>query len=105
MLIPEPRGEEFDVLSWMRIYSLEYIDEIGIGVDVVEPTGDEERLDLTYDFRSDLGPAEEPVLPPHRNSPQCSFKEIRINRHLRGQTGTRRAPPDGRAVSDSLTCL
>jgi hypothetical protein len=77
----------------MCINPLEHIDEVDVRVDGVELAGDEDPLDLAHDFRTKLCPAEKPVFPPHGNSPQCSFKEIRINRHLRGQTGTRRAPP------------
>ena len=50
-----------DAESWMSIEALEYIDEVGIRVDFVEPTGLKEALNNTDISCPNLSPAEEPV--------------------------------------------
>jgi hypothetical protein len=43
--------------------ALEDVDEVVIGVDLVQPAGDDQALDDADVFGPELGPAEEPVLP------------------------------------------
>jgi hypothetical protein len=43
--------------------ALEDVDEVVVGVDVVQPAGDDQALDDADVFGPELGPAEEPVLP------------------------------------------
>ena len=67
VLLPQPWGELRDIGGRVLADALEHIDQIGIGVDVVQATGGDQALRDPHVFRADLGPAEEPVAAAHRH--------------------------------------
>jgi len=62
-LLPESRREFVDAVGWMLSNALENVDEVVVGVDVVQPTGDDQALDEADVFGPEFGPAEEPIFP------------------------------------------
>ena len=44
-LLPQARGEFCDAAGGMHADALQDIDEVGVGIDVVQATSDDERLD------------------------------------------------------------
>jgi len=47
----------------MSANALQHIDQIGVGIDVLQPAGDQQALDDADVFGPDLGPVEQPVAP------------------------------------------
>ena len=43
--------------------ALQDVDQVGVGIDAVEPAGDDQALDDADVFGAQLGPAEEPRSP------------------------------------------
>ncbi len=66
----------------MRVDTLEDVDEIHIGIDVVQDTGRDQALCPADFLGAHLGPTEEPVLPPHRNRAERSLEVVRVDGHL-----------------------
>ena len=58
MLFPQPRREFGNAARGMHGDALQNVDEVGIGIDVVQSAGDDERLDDADVLRTELGPAE-----------------------------------------------
>ena len=63
MLLPQSRREFRDPGSRVLRDPLEHIDEIGVGIDVVEATGDDQALDDADISGTEFGPAEKPGAP------------------------------------------
>lgn len=61
-LLPQPGRELLDLGLGMLVDALEHVDEVRVGIDVVEHAGGEQALDLADLLRAELRPAEEPVL-------------------------------------------
>lgn len=68
VLLPQPGGELHDLGGRVLADALEHIDQINIGVDVVQAAGGDQALRDAYVFGPELGPAEEPVVPLMLNS-------------------------------------
>ena len=66
----------------MRVDSLEHINKIGEWVDLKEFAGRKQRLNPPHGSRTELGPAEHPVLSAERNGTNRPLKMVRIERHL-----------------------
>ena len=45
VLFPQARGEFCDAAGGMHTDALQDIDEVGVGVDAVQPAGDDQTLD------------------------------------------------------------
>ena len=60
MLLPQSRRELGDVARGVQGDSLQHVDEVGVGVDSVQTTGDDEGLDDADVLGAEFGPAEEP---------------------------------------------
>ena len=68
--------------------------KIGSRVDAQPPTGRDQALDYPDGLRSDLRPAEEPVLPSERQKPQAALQTVRVDRDIGvGQPRLQLAPP------------
>ena len=80
--LPSPRREFAHPRLWLSFDSLQDIDEVEIGIDLVKNARCDEALDLANTFRSELRPTEEPVLPPHRDGAESSFEMIRVDRYI-----------------------
>jgi len=63
--------------------ALQYIDQVGVGIDAVQPAGDDQALDDTDLFGAQLGPAEEPGFSAHGNDPERTLEMIGIDRDIR----------------------
>ena len=62
--------------------ALQDVDEIRVDVDVVQPAGDDQGLDDADVLRSELCPAEVPVLASHWDDSQRALEVIRIGRDV-----------------------
>lgn len=67
VLRPQPRGEFSDTAGRMLVHALEDVYEVGVGVDAMRAAGGEQGLDRGDLPGAELGGAEQPVAPPHRN--------------------------------------
>lgn len=63
--------------------ALQDIDQIGVGVDPVQATGDDQALHDANVSGPEFGPAEHPVFPPHGDRAQRAFQMVGIDRHVR----------------------
>jgi len=63
--------------------ALQHIDQVGVGIDALELAGYQQALNDTDAFRTDLGPAKQPVLFSSRDDPQAAFSMIGVDRHVR----------------------
>ena len=61
VLLPAPRGEQVDLAGGVAIDALQNIDQIVVGVDVVQAAGDDQTLQGGHRLGADLAPAEQPV--------------------------------------------
>jgi len=57
-LSPGPRGEFSDAAGRMLVDPLQYVDEVGVGVDAMRPTGGQQRLDRGDLLGAELGGTE-----------------------------------------------
>lgn len=64
----------------MRLDPLQHVDEIDIGVDLVQRARRDQALDLTDALSTEFSPTEEPALPTHRDRPQRPLQVIRVDR-------------------------
>ena len=60
--LPQSWGELSNVGSWMLAHALEHIDQVVIGIDPMQPAGDDQALDNAHVFRAQFSPAEQPRL-------------------------------------------
>ena len=81
-LLPQARGEFCDAAGGMHADALQDIDEVGVGIDVVQATSDDERLDDADMLGAELGPAEQPRLSAHGDHTQRALQMIGIDRHV-----------------------
>ncbi len=56
-------------MGWMQAHALQYINQIGVGIDAVQAAGDQQTLDHANVLGTDLGPVEQPVTPAYGNDP------------------------------------
>ena len=66
-LLPQSRREFVDAAGRMLTDSLQHIDQIVVGIDLVESAGDDQALHDPDLPGAQFGPAEQPVAPPHGN--------------------------------------
>ena len=62
MLFPQPRDQQVDLGGGVAVDALEHVDEVDVGVDVVQLAGDDQALQCGDGLGADLGPAEQAVL-------------------------------------------
>ena len=77
VLFPETGGEQVDLKGQMGVSPLEHIDEVDVGINVLQATGGEQTLDNTNVARAHFGPAEEPIPPEGRFPPMTPSKPDR----------------------------
>ena len=82
-LFPATRRQGFDLTRRMQGDALQYVDQVGVGIDLVQPAGRQQALDDTDMPGTDLAPAKQPVLAPHRDDPQGSLQMIGVDRYIR----------------------
>ena len=63
--------------------TLHDVDEVIVGVDVVQPAGCQQALHDADVFSAELSPTEQPVLSAHWDDAQRALKMVGIDRHLR----------------------
>jgi len=63
VLLPEPRGELGDPGGGVLTDPLQHVDEVGVHVDLVQPTGGDQALHDADLLGAELAPAEVPVFP------------------------------------------
>mgnify|MGYP006172658723 CR=1 FL=1 len=63
--------------------ALQYVDEIVVRIDFMQPTGRNQALDDADMLGAELGPAEHPVFSTYGNRPQRPFEVVGIDRHIR----------------------
>jgi len=68
-LLPQSWGEFVDAAGWMLTDSLQDVDQIVVGVDLVESAGDDQTLHDPDLPGTEFGPAEQPVAATHWNGP------------------------------------
>lgn len=61
---------------------LQHVHQIDVGVDTVEHAGGDQALDAPHVLGAHFGPAEEPVLPAHRDHAQRPLQVVRVDRHV-----------------------
>ena len=69
MLLPQTRGQFGDAAGRMNGDPLQHIDEVSVGIDAMQPAGDDQALHDADMFGAEFGPAEIPVFPTHRDHP------------------------------------
>ena len=62
MLLPQPRRELGDTGGGVDRDALQHVDEVGVGIDVVQPARDDQALDDADMLRAEFRPTEIPVL-------------------------------------------
>ena len=67
----------------MLTNALQYIDEIIVRIDVMQPTGDQQALHDANMLRAKFGPTRQPVFAAHRNHPQGALQMVGVDRHIR----------------------
>ena len=65
----------------MRVDSLENVDEIDIGVDLMKSASCKKRLNPSDGSCTKLGPTEHPVLSSEGNRSDLPFEMVRVDRH------------------------
>ena len=66
----------------MNADSLELIDQVRVGIDLVQPARHQQTPDDAHALRTDLARSEQPVPLPERNRTQRPFQVIRVDGHL-----------------------
>ena len=61
-LLPHPRREEVNLIGGMIGYTLKNVDQVGVGIDLMQPTGDHPALDDADMLVTDVPLAKQPVL-------------------------------------------
>ena len=61
-ILPQPWGELSDIGGRVLSHALQHIDQVVIGIDAMQPAGDDQALDDAHVFRAQLGPGEQPRL-------------------------------------------
>ena len=74
MLLPQPRGEFGDAGD-----ALEDVDQIGVGVDVVQSAGTDQAVDDAHVLGAKFGPAEVPVFTTHGDDAQGAFEVVGVD--------------------------
>jgi hypothetical protein len=67
----------------MLAVALQDVDEVGVGIDAVEPAGDDEASDDADLFGTQIGPAEQPRLSAHGNNTQRALEVVGVDRNIR----------------------
>ncbi len=82
-MLPQPGSELLDPALRVLADALQHIHEVGVGVDAMQPAGGDQGLDDADVFGAHLGPAEQPVLAPHRDGAQRPLQVIGVDGHVR----------------------
>ena len=64
---PHPRGELDGPVGRMHADALKHVDQVGVGIDLVQPARHQQTLDDTDALGTDLARSEQPILFPERN--------------------------------------
>ena len=81
--LPQTRREFSDFARRMNADPLQYIDQVGIGVDAMKAARDDQTLHDAHVFGAELGPAEVPILASHGNHTQSALQMIGVQRQAR----------------------
>ena len=60
--LPHPRGKFDGAVGRMHADALEHIDQVGVGIDLVQPARHQQTLDDADALRTDLARSEQPIL-------------------------------------------
>ena len=82
VLLPQSWRELRYLGSGMLADSLQYIDQVGVRIDVVQSAGDDEALCDADVLRTHFGPTEIPIFPPHRDHAQCALDVVGVHRYV-----------------------
>ena len=63
--------------------ALKHIDQVVIGIDAVQTTGDDQALDDADMLGAKLGPAEHPHTATHRNRPERTLQVVGVDGDIR----------------------
>lgn len=74
VLLPQSRREFVDSAGRVLTDTLQHVDQIVVGVDLVKPTGDDQAVHDPDVFGPELGPTKHPIFSTERNPPQRSFE-------------------------------
>lgn len=83
VLLPLPWGEFGDTAGGVLSDTLQHIDQVGVGVDALHAAGGDQTLGNADMAGAQFGPAEQPVLAPHRNGPQAALQMVGVDRNVR----------------------
>jgi hypothetical protein len=72
-----------NTVRWVLADALQDIDEVVVGIDVMQSAGDDQALQDADLPGAEFGPAEHPVAATHRDDAQGPFEMIRIDRYVR----------------------
>ena len=72
----------------MLAHPLQHVDQVRVGIDPVQPAGDDQTLQDPHLFRAEFGPAEQPVLSPHWDRPQRALKMVRVDQDRKKGPGS-----------------
>ncbi len=82
--------------------ALQDVDQVGVGIDAVEPAGDDQALDDADVFGAQLGPAEEPRFSAHGNNAQRALEMVGVDRDIRIGDEHLEAQPAGFGIDQRL---
>ena len=80
---PQPRCEFVHPCRRMRGHALQDIDQVVVGVDAVQATGDDQALQDADMLGAEFGPAKQPCLPAHGNDAERAFQVVGIDGDVR----------------------
>src|SRR5690554_8207557 len=66
----------------MKRHALEDIDQVGVGVDALQPAGGQQALYDADVLGADLAPTEHPVFLTHGNAAQATLQVVGVDRHV-----------------------
>jgi hypothetical protein len=70
------------VFGWVGVDALEHVDEVVVGVDLVQAAGYQQALDGGDGLGADLAPAEQPVPAAHGNRAQGALQVIGVDGYV-----------------------
>ena len=83
VLLPQSRSELRYPTRRVCPHTLQDIDQVVVGVHVVEPACGDQALDDADVLGTEFGPAKKPRLSAHRDSAQTPLEMVGIERHVR----------------------
>ena len=79
VLLLQPRGEQVHLRAPVSVDTLEYVDQVILGVGPVRAAGQQDALQEPDILGTDLGPAESPRFVAHGNGPQRPLQLLRVD--------------------------